>query len=104
MTESVIAIGAVCAALATVWGLIDRISRPMKEMSRKLDGFMEWQKNQQADIDASKVEREILCRGFRAVCLWAMGQGANGEIGRALEDISAFLSRQAHEGRSYLRR
>jgi uncharacterized oligopeptide transporter (OPT) family protein len=102
ITEMVILIGALCGAVVTIWGLIDKVSKPIRELNKKFDSFQTWQKRQQEDIESSKEEREILCRGFRALCVWAIGQGANGEVHKALEDLNAYLSKQAHNGKSYL--
>ncbi|GHV09455.1 hypothetical protein FACS1894217_13830 [Clostridia bacterium] len=103
IVESIIAIAALGGAIITIWNLIDKVIKPIKEINSKLDSFQTWQKNQQLDIESSKEEREILCRGFRALCIWTISQGANGEVHKALEDLNSYLSRQAHEGKSYLR-
>jgi uncharacterized oligopeptide transporter (OPT) family protein len=102
LVESIILIGALFGAIVTIWGLIDKVTKPIKEINRKFDAFQTWQKRQQEDIESSKEEREILCRGFRAVCVWAIAQGANGEVHKALEDLNGYLSKQAHSGKSYL--
>jgi hypothetical protein len=100
--EAIIALGTACGAIAAIWGLLDKVSKPIKEINRKLDAFQTWQKRQQEDIETSKIEREILCRGFRALCVWAIEQGANGTVHKAFEELNEFLSKKSHEGKSYL--
>jgi hypothetical protein len=109
IVAGIIAFGALAAAITAVLVLSDRLTKPLKSLKedinnidKKLDSFRTWQKSQQIDIEASKSEREILCRGFRALSNWAIAQGANGEIKRGLDEISEFLSTQAHSGTSFL--
>jgi hypothetical protein len=102
ITETLIMLGALAGAITAIWAMIDKIGKPIKELNRKFDSFQTWQKRQQEDIEASKEEREILCRGFRALCVWAISQGANGEVHKAREDLDEFLSKNSHKGKSYL--
>ncbi|GHU42130.1 hypothetical protein FACS1894111_05530 [Clostridia bacterium] len=109
ITESIMAIGALCIALAAIWGIIERIGKPVKEINAKMDDFkrelqkiQEWQHDQQKDIEISKEENRIVFFGLQAVLDHLICRGEkNADMEKSLKEMQVFLRVRSHEGRSY---
>ncbi|GHU56451.1 hypothetical protein FACS1894132_13870 [Clostridia bacterium] len=108
MIETIMLIAATCGAFATIWALIEKITKPIKEITTKLSEintklteFSLWQANQQADINISKEERRLICECLFTVFNHLIDKGANGDIHKAKDDLNKFLRENAHKGKSF---
>ena len=95
-------------AIAAWMGTITAIGTPLTVMAvkigrflKRLDNLEDWTRHQQADIEDSKQEREILLQASLACLKGLEEQGCNGPVKKGIEDIEAFLYDRAHRGQSY---
>jgi hypothetical protein len=107
MTIDIIEISSVLGALTVIavfaFAILKFVKKKITEqIDTELKKVISWTDSQQKDIDVSAEEREILFEATRAILDWVIReQNGNGPCHAAMDEMDGFLSRRAHEKRSY---
>lgn len=88
------------AAAATILTPAGYLVARISKLIRRLETLESWTRKQQHDIESSQEGRSILITGTLACLKGLQEQGCNGAVTKSINEIEAYLVREAHKGKS----
>ncbi|WP_458397457.1 branched-chain amino acid ABC transporter permease [Anaerotignum sp.] len=95
--DFIIKLGAVLAALGTLWAMIYKLIKWMEQLKRQDEMINELRKEHKEDIKVIQKEQCVMCYALLAALDGLKQLGANGNVTDAYQKLEKHLNRSAHE-------